>query len=83
MKLLVDKLPKTPKDCIFAIHAVHERRGKPKHLVNCGLKRNIPFELLMGSMTFTYTPNEATCSLCADKKCPFLKEDKGVINNEK
>lgn len=74
MKILVDKLPKTSKDCIFAIHMKHQRRGMPKTLANCSFKRSIPFELMMGSMTFTYSPSSETCSLCNGEQCPYLKE---------
>lgn len=70
MKIIVDEMPTTPHQCSFA--ELPSEIDKPIPLPNCQLKCNtLPMTYGHG---FSYTPSHFTCSLCAGKKCEFLRE---------
>ena len=69
MMILVDELPDTPNECLFAIHNTVNKITKPA----CQLMLRSHFDWDCG-ITFSYGENGNGCKLCFDKPCPFLRK---------
>lgn len=65
MKILVDELPKTSKECPFALHCSTDHTAYPI----CKLKYKSTYE----NVSFSFIPNKYTCSLNEWKECDYLK----------
>ena len=68
MKMYVDEIPTSSDICLFAIQP--NRLYDNKLIANCQLKCNT-FPMIDGH-PFSYVPNNFTCSLAANQKCPYL-----------
>lgn len=79
MKIIVDELPKRSRDCLYAELPQYEVDSKVQPLPNCQLKCNT-FPMTDG-FPFSYAPNRFTCSLDANKVCPYLKT--GIVCSSK
>ena len=74
VKILVNSLPEKTEDCPFAI-----TNKSNWCLSNCSLKCN-HYADSEGHSHFTNAPNRITCSLHANKKCPYLQVLYGSVS---
>lgn len=65
MKILVDELPKTSKECPFALHCSRDDKAYPI----CKLKYKGTYEYV----SFSFVPSKLTCLLSEGKECDCLK----------
>lgn len=65
MKILIDELPKTAKECPFALHCFSDNKAYPI----CKLKH----KGLYDNISFSFVSNKYTCLLCEGKECDCLK----------
>ena len=66
MRIVVDKLPKEPKECLFAITLCTDKDVRS----NCTFLHNKRY--FDETMTFHYSEGYETCVLHSGKRCPFL-----------
>lgn len=65
MKIFVDVLPKTSKECPFALHCFEDKTAYPIFK----LKYRNTYE----NVSFSFVPNKFTCPLNEGKECNCLK----------